>query len=459
MASKPSTPRKTPKLLSLRDTFFGGQHRTMITLLFLILFSSIGTAFIIDSRAATLPSLTDCRASTPYSVGSKGTCVRTYETFLNTNPYLDSCSQSGITVDSTYGTVTEQYVKCYQRNQGITVTGTINYQTATRVINTCKSNVQLYKNAGVYCETTTASTSLWQQDYPGQPRPGTVYWGSSYQSNADPATFEANGGFQLGVHRTFWQGTNQSVTDAVATAKDDLLNKRLPMVSFKAPATWTQMAAGQQDAWIDSMLTKLDALNGPVWLVMHHEPEGGEGVNQPDEASGPAGHLAMNRHVRVRMTALGTKNVSLALVLMGCSFNSTASSCPNRNPADWWDSSVYDLLGADTYWLDGSPSQSIASSTVLVKTRQFAYSRGVDVALFEWGLGATMTSAAASRIGEFYDAMLAPLPVGQARIVAASYFNTSLNNGTPLSGPVLTMFQNEAKKATSTHWQSQLPTL
>lgn len=61
------------------------------------------------------------------------------------------------------------------------------------------------------------------------------------------------------------------------------------------------------------MLTRLDALGGPVWFTVHHEPEGGgckpncPGPNGEDDAAGPAGWRAMQSKVRQRMNALGTK--------------------------------------------------------------------------------------------------------------------------------------------------------
>jgi hypothetical protein len=39
--------------------------------------------------------------------------------------------------------------------------------------------------------------------------------------------------------------------------------------------------AGQHDREIDELLRALDALPGPVWLTLHHEPEGGAGSNTP----------------------------------------------------------------------------------------------------------------------------------------------------------------------------------
>ena len=76
------------------------------------------------------------------------------------------------------------------------------------------------------------------------------------------------------------------------------------------------MAAGDHDAEIDDLLTRLDAMDGPVWLTIHHEPEGGGGVNSSDDPAGPEAHVAMNRRVRERMTAQGTDNIALAPVLM-----------------------------------------------------------------------------------------------------------------------------------------------
>ncbi|MCA9601641.1 MAG: hypothetical protein KC417_06445, partial [Myxococcales bacterium] len=75
------------------------------------------------------------------------------------------------------------------------------------------------------------------------------------------------------------------------------------------------------------------------WLTIHHEPEGGNGTPNPDDPAGPAGHLAMNKRVRQRMTALKTHNISLAVILMSWTWDSRSG----RDPNQWYEDGVYDI--------------------------------------------------------------------------------------------------------------------
>ncbi|WP_158647902.1 hypothetical protein [Nocardioides houyundeii] len=97
------------------------------------------------------------------------------------------------------------------------------------------------------------------------------YMGAAYGSNTDPAPMEAATGARLGVRRTYFQGSQ--VDKAVAVSKSDIAAGRLPWISFKMPMSWEDMAAGKGDAWALDLAHKLAALDGPVWVAFHHEPE------------------------------------------------------------------------------------------------------------------------------------------------------------------------------------------
>src|SRR5690242_2221456 len=80
-------------------------------------------------------------------------------------------------------------------------------------------------------ETPTSAQISLENAYPGQPAPGSIYWGSSVQGNGDPvARHELPSGQVLSIHRTFWQWKHRT-TDLVATAGDDHAHGRLPWVS------------------------------------------------------------------------------------------------------------------------------------------------------------------------------------------------------------------------------------
>ncbi|HEX8699462.1 MAG TPA: hypothetical protein VF815_11540 [Myxococcaceae bacterium] len=211
-----------------------------------------------------------------------------------------------------------------------------------RTAGTYQLGIKGKKGAAKY--TLNAALRATSRTFPGLAPAGKLVWGSSLKGNGDPvARHESVAGHPLAVRRTFWQWPERT-SNLVTTARDDLTHHRLPWVSVKTPP-WAQMGTGQHDGEIDQMLRALNALPGPVWLTLHHEPDGGEGVNTPDDPSGPAGHVAMNRRVRLRMKALGVDNVALAPILMAHTWNADSG----RNPDAWWAPGIYDFLGVDIY--------------------------------------------------------------------------------------------------------------
>jgi hypothetical protein len=271
-------------------------------------------------------------------------------------------------------------------------------------------------------------------DYPGQPPAGMLVWGAAVQGNGDPVVrHETPAGHPLALRRTYFQW-NQRTGAMITIAQDDVAHHRLPWVSIKPPS-WAEMAAGQHDSEIDEMLTALAGVAGPVWLTVHHEPEGGGGVNAPDDPAGPSGHVAMNAHVRERMTALAVKNVALAPILMAWTWDPAS----NRNPEDWWQPGIYDFLGVDHY--------RDAEATLLTPTwatvRTWAEQKGADVAVGEWGMRGS-DAAAGQREHEWYDAAAGSNADGAgARVVGLSAFDSNLNSptgGWELMGEQLSAF-------------------
>ncbi len=257
--------------------------------------------------------------------------------------------------------------------------------------------------------------------YPGQPATGTVFWGAAISGNGDPVTrHETPSGCVLALHRTFFQW-DQRTGYLLTMATDDVAHGRLPWVSIKTPS-WADMAAGVYDDEIDQLLDGLDGLDGPVWLTIHHEPEGGGGVNQPDDPAGPAGHLAMNQRVRERMTALGVDNVALVPILMSW----TWADGSGRDPEEWWAPGIYDFLGVDHY----RDAEASLLTDRWAEIRQWAAGKGVDLAVGEWGMRGT-DEAAGQRVTDWYQAALTSADDGAgARVVGLSAFDSGLNSPT-----------------------------
>lgn len=116
--------------------------------------------------------------------------------------------------------------------------------------------------------------------YPGDPGPGMALVGGAVGFNADPSARESFYGRRLGIRRTYFRA--DQVTQAVSTASSDLTLGRLPWISLKFPTSWANVAAGQADTWALDLADKLAALPGPVWVTLHHEPEGDEGTTAAD---------------------------------------------------------------------------------------------------------------------------------------------------------------------------------
>jgi hypothetical protein len=273
--------------------------------------------------------------------------------------------------------------------------------------------------------------------FPGDVAPGSIRWGAAVGGNSDPSRHESVTGTQMGLRRTFfsWQ---QRTGSMVRTARADLAAGRLPWVSVKPPS-WAAMANGTHDAQIDEMLRGLDGLTGPVWLTVHHEPEGGGGSKVADDPAGAPAWRAMQRRIRARMDALGTDNVAFAPILMSWTFNPQSG----RNPADWWVDGVWDFAGNDHY-IDRAAATTVWSAT-WVRVNTFYAAKGLKVALGEWGnVGRDATTA--NEMSDFYQRSLASgLVPGTAQVIGVAYFDSNLNSpktgGWQLFGEPLNRFR------------------
>ncbi len=255
-----------------------------------------------------------------------------------------------------------------------------------------------------------------QPDFPGDVAPGYVRWGAAIGGNADPVSrHESYAGTTMGVRRTYF-GWTQRTTSMVSMARGDLAAGRLPWVSVKTPA-WSEMAQGLHDAEIDEMLRALDALGGPVWLTVWHEPE-----NDPGLASDWRG---MQVRVRQRMNAVGTRNIAFAPVLMSWTYVSASG----RNPSDWWVDGIWDFLGIDHYLEKESYVLTSSQDTLWVGSYNFANSKHIKVALGEWGNRGTDAQAAAE-MQAFYDLGVNSGFTTQSQIIGFAYFDSGLNSPT-----------------------------
>lgn len=270
--------------------------------------------------------------------------------------------------------------------------------------------------------------------FPGAVPTGKVRWGCSITNNGDPKVrHEDAAGRAIGLNRVFYQA-NQ-VSKAVARIKSNADFNRLTLVSFKPPASWADVGAGKQDAWIDSMLRAVDGVGVPVWLAVHHEPEGGgAGGNVPDDPGGAPAWRAMQKRVRDRMNAVQTKNIAFGSILMGWTF----SPGSGRNPTDWYVDGIFDYAGVDHYI--HSQSETTITNQQFWTFYKFYQDRKLPLVVGEWGnIGSDLATAMEMRA--FYEFAVSPA----TPIMGISCFDSTVNGGNPLTGEPLKEFRRLMK--------------
>jgi hypothetical protein len=272
----------------------------------------------------------------------------------------------------------------------------------------------------------------WTAKFPGDVPSGEMRWGSAYGSNSEPGTRYGTPG--RGIARTYWGSTATSWNSSVIRAKSDIAKGVLPWVSYKTTG-WANFAKGGSDVAFKKLLTDLDAIGKPIWLTVHHEPEG-DGKFGTDEVKSTAtdnssidNWKAMQRHVRDLMKAVGTKNIAFAPVLMAWTWEPAS----NRVPASWIDGmdGVWDFFGIDCY-NDTTKGTSFQSLNMYKLSTADLKARGYRIGYGEWGIRDNAIAAC-------QDEFLAQGFVGVA------YFDCDLNS--PTGGWSLTPAQLSAFNA------------
>lgn len=241
-----------------------------------------------------------------------------------------------------------------------------------------------------------------------------VYVGAAHGSNTDPSALETELGRKLAVRRTYF--TASGVDKAVSTARTDLAVGRLPWISFKLPYSWEDMAAGRGDAWAKDIAVRLSALDGPVWVAFHHEPEGDGDIQA---------WRRMQEHLAplVRSTA---PNVAFTVVMTG--WNQFYGAAEYRLSEIWPRGVKIDVAGFDIYQQYGVVKNGTTTTKwtsfddYYSKISSWAKTVGVDWALGETGV---TDAAAAARPSEIVDSVQRMEAYGG---VAYSYFDTTLNS-------------------------------
>jgi hypothetical protein len=201
-----------------------------------------------------------------------------------------------------------------------------------------------------------------------------AYVGAAYKHNADVSSWERSMRKTLGVHRTYYSAAE--VPRAVATARADVAHHRVPWMSFKTPYAWADMARGKGDAWARNLATRLKRVRGPVWIAIHHEPEG-DGVI--------AEWRAMQARLAPMMRA-AAPNLAYTIILTG--YHEFRSGDRRYAMRAIWPRTKIDVAGFDIfedYGVGGDTTWKDFDNDYFIPIRAWSRSTGVRWALGESG--------------------------------------------------------------------------
>jgi hypothetical protein len=221
-------------------------------------------------------------------------------------------------------------------------------------------------------------------------------------------------GKTLGVHRTYWSASQ--VSSAVNSAKADAAKNRVPWMSFKPPYSWGDMAAGKGDVWARDLATRMKSVGGPVWIAIHHEPEG-EGDMQKWKA--------MQTRLAPIMRA-AAPNLGYSIILMG--YHQLRGDA-KYSFANTWPKTKIDVAGFDIYETYGTTKNGVTNTTwkdyvnnYYKPLQAWSKSSGVPWGLAETGYSDPAANKNSGWMSKTYNDMVA---YGG---IAFAYFNTNLNS-------------------------------
>jgi hypothetical protein len=175
---------------------------------------------------------------------------------------------------------------------------------------------------------------------PGHPPPGSLYYGASVPYGRSLRAWEQELGSVLALNRSYFTPDVNEVEQLVARCRADLAHGRLPHVSMKPAGTWRDIASGERDNWLASMLRPLAAEESPVLFTLSHEPENDAGPPGME----PSDYVAMQRRL-IDLAAMLAPMVIVAPILQGWTFD------PRRDDLDpgLWIVPDAPVIGFDVY--------------------------------------------------------------------------------------------------------------
>lgn len=258
--------------------------------------------------------------------------------------------------------------------------------------------------------------------------------GAAVGGNSDPGPLETALGHPLALRRTYYGSSLDERNKALSTVGLDQRAGRIPFISFKAPYPWVDMAAGKGDAWAAWIGSKLAETGKPVWVVIHHEPEG----DQADIAA----WVGMQRRI---LPLLKSEHVKVGICLTGYPQVRPLESGSKYTLDKMWPGPVADFLAVDLYQRYGTTDAGLKWTPLdefYGIVAKFAAQVGVP-----WGTGETGVTdeAHAADPDAVADLFAMHRKHGAAFL---TYFNSSLNSkgSWPLTGSKLAAFVAEANR-------------
>lgn len=163
-------------------------------------------------------------------------------------------------------------------------------------------------------------------------------FGMSAPTNLWSQRLSEVGSAHINFRRLFYQEFGDSLT----RVSESINAGMTPVISWKTGSySWAQVAAGAADADLQSLVTRLNAIPGKKYLVIHHEPAG-DGTAQD--------FVAMQLHA---LPILKTANqASVGIVANGWWWSAQNQGYTDAEIANWIPTSlknISDFIAADTY--------------------------------------------------------------------------------------------------------------
>lgn len=141
----------------------------------------------------------------------------------------------------------------------------------------------------------------------------------------------------VGVVRRYARGGDTPSAVAMGCIADHAAGA-IPWVSFKLPVSWDSAATGGADVWAQAMATELGKLAGPVWIAIHHEPEGDGDL---------ATWVRIQQRLMPYFKAAGS-NIATSIILMG--WHQWLSTAGTYSMDKCWPGAAFvDIVGFDPY--------------------------------------------------------------------------------------------------------------